>query len=171
MPADAGAARPLRFCFPSVCQGGEQDDRGDADRSGSSLVEDVKRTIEAEGLEAYVMLGEERIVIGVVGAGVERVEHVASMPGVEQVMRVSKPYKLASNEHHPDRTRVKVRNVVIGARRAHRGHGRTVRRGVTGAARRHGSLGQARGRHHPAWRRVQAPQLPIRLPGTRRSRD
>ena len=80
-----------------------------------SLVEDVKKAIEAEGLEAYVMLGEERSVIGVVGAGVERVEHVASMPGVEQVMRVSKPYKLASSEHHPDRTRVKVRDVVIGA--------------------------------------------------------
>ena len=28
----------------------------------------------------------------------------ASMPGVEQVIRVSKPYKLASREHHPDRT-------------------------------------------------------------------
>src|SRR6478609_6772361 len=80
-----------------------------------SLVEEVKKAIEAEGLEAYVMLGEERSVIGVVGAGVERVEHVASMPGVEQVMRVSKPYKLASSEHHPDRTRVKVRDVVIGA--------------------------------------------------------
>jgi 3-deoxy-7-phosphoheptulonate synthase len=79
-----------------------------------SLVEDVKKVIEAEGLEAYVMVGEERSVIGVVGAGVERVEHVASMPGVEQVMRVSKPYKLASREHHPDRTRVKVRDVVIG---------------------------------------------------------
>lgn len=79
-----------------------------------SAVEEVKATIEAEGLEAYVMVGEERSVIGVVGAGVERVEHLASFPGVEQVMRVSKPYKLASREHHPDRTRVKVRDVVIG---------------------------------------------------------
>jgi 3-deoxy-7-phosphoheptulonate synthase len=79
-----------------------------------SAVEEVKRAIEAEGLEAYVMVGEERNVIGVVGQGVERVAHLASFPGVEQVMRVSKPYKLASREHHPDRTRVRVADVVIG---------------------------------------------------------
>jgi 3-deoxy-7-phosphoheptulonate synthase len=80
-----------------------------------SAVEEVKKTIEAEGLEAYVMVGEERSVIGVVGQGVERVAHVASMPGVEQVVRVSKPYKLASSEHHADRTRVRVgKDVVIG---------------------------------------------------------
>jgi 3-deoxy-7-phosphoheptulonate synthase len=81
-----------------------------------SAVEEVKKTIEAHGLEAYVMVGEERSVIGVVGQGVERVAHVASMPGVEQVVRVSKPYKLASSEHHRDRTRVRVgTDVVIGA--------------------------------------------------------
>src|SRR6187397_1758369 len=81
-----------------------------------SLVEEVKKAIEAEGLEAYIMLGEERSVIGVVGQGVERVAHVASMPGVEQVVRVSKPYKLASSEHHRDRTRVRVgSDVLIGA--------------------------------------------------------
>jgi 3-deoxy-7-phosphoheptulonate synthase len=49
----------------------------------------------------------------VVGQGVERVAHVASMPGVEQVVRVSKPYKLASSEHHRDRTRVRVGNDVF----------------------------------------------------------
>jgi 3-deoxy-7-phosphoheptulonate synthase len=37
------------------------------------------------------------------------------MPGVEQVIRVSKPYKLASNEHHPDRTRIRVGDTEIGA--------------------------------------------------------
>ena len=111
------------------------------------------------------MVGEERIVIGVVGAGVERVEHVASMPGVEQVMRVSKPYKLASSEHHPERTRVRVRDVVIGAGAPTRGHGRAVRGRVARAADRDGALGQARGRHHPARRRVQAPQLAVRVPG------
>lgn len=81
-----------------------------------SAVEEVKQAIEAHGLEAYVMVGEERNVIGVVGQGVERVAHLASMPGVEQVVRVSKPYKLASSEHHKDRTRVRVgTDVVIGA--------------------------------------------------------
>jgi 3-deoxy-7-phosphoheptulonate synthase len=77
-------------------------------------IEAVKAAIVAEGLEAYTVVGEERSVIGVVGNDVDRVRHLASFPGVETVMRVSKPYKLASREHHPDRTRVRVGNVVIG---------------------------------------------------------
>ena len=78
-------------------------------------VEAVKQAIVAEGLEAYTVVGEERSVIGVVGNDVDRVRHVVSLPGVETVMRVTKPYKLASREHHPDRTRVRVGNVFIGA--------------------------------------------------------
>lgn len=80
-----------------------------------SQINAVREAIAAEGLETYVMVGEERIVMGVVGLDVERVEHVQLMPGVEQVIRVSKPYKLASREHHPDRSRVRVGNVEIGA--------------------------------------------------------
>jgi 3-deoxy-7-phosphoheptulonate synthase len=86
-------------------------------RTGASAeqIDEIKRTIEEHGLEAYVSRGEERTVIGVVGQGVERVEHIKQMPGVEQVIRVSKPYKLASREHHPDRTRVRVGNTEVGA--------------------------------------------------------
>jgi 3-deoxy-7-phosphoheptulonate synthase len=86
-------------------------------RTGASVeeIDEIKREIEAHGLEAYVSRGEERTVIGVVGQGVERVEHIKLLPGVEQVIRVTKPYKLASREHHPDRTRVRVGNVEVGA--------------------------------------------------------
>lgn len=78
-------------------------------------IDDVKQAVAEEGLETYVMVGEERIVMGVVGVGVERVQHLRTMPGVEQMIRVSKPYKLASVEHHPDRTSIRVGNVEIGA--------------------------------------------------------
>jgi len=78
-------------------------------------IEEVRRTIEENDLEAFVSVGEERTVIGVVGPDVERVEHIISLPGVEQVIRVTKPYKLASREHHPDRTRVRVGGVDVGA--------------------------------------------------------
>ncbi len=86
-------------------------------RTGASAeqIDEIKRTIEEHGLEAYVSRGEERTVIGVVGQGVERVEHIKQMPGVEQVIRVSKPYKLASREHHPDRSRVRVGDIDVGA--------------------------------------------------------
>jgi 3-deoxy-7-phosphoheptulonate synthase len=78
-------------------------------------IDEVRRTIQEHSLEAFVSVGEERTVIGVVGPDVERVEHIHSLPGVEQVIRVTKPYKLASREHHPDRTRVRVGQVEIGA--------------------------------------------------------
>jgi 3-deoxy-7-phosphoheptulonate synthase len=78
-------------------------------------IDDVKQAVADEGLETYVMVGEERIVMGVVGVGVERVRHVEVMPGVEQCIRVSKPYKLASSEHHPDRTSIRVGDAEIGA--------------------------------------------------------
>ncbi len=78
-------------------------------------IDAVKKAVAEEGLETYVMVGEERIVLGVVGVGVERVQHVELMAGVEQCIRVSKPYKLASSEHHPDRSSIRVGSVGIGA--------------------------------------------------------
>ncbi len=77
-------------------------------------VEAVQAAVEANDLQAFVSVGEERTVIGVVGTDVGRAEHLGGMPGVEQVIRVTQPYKLASIEHHPERTRVRVRDVDIG---------------------------------------------------------
>ena len=44
-------------------------------------IDEVKRTIEENGLEAFVSDGEERTVIGVVGPDVASVEHIVSLPG------------------------------------------------------------------------------------------
>lgn len=76
---------------------------------------EVRRTIEQEGLQAFLSEGQERTVVGVVGSDVDRVDHLSSYPGVEQVIRVSRPYKLASLEHHPDRTRVRIGASVLGS--------------------------------------------------------
>jgi 3-deoxy-7-phosphoheptulonate synthase len=77
-------------------------------------IDSVKRTIEDADLEAFLSVGEERTVIGVVGSELERMAHLGSLPGVEQVIRVTQPYKLAGIEHHPERTRVRVNDVDIG---------------------------------------------------------
>ena len=74
----------------------------------------VRKTIEAHGLEAFVSVGQERTVVGVVGTDIERVANIASLAGVEQVIRVTQPYKLASVEHHRERTRVVAGGVPIG---------------------------------------------------------
>ncbi|MFN8621709.1 MAG: 3-deoxy-7-phosphoheptulonate synthase [Chloroflexota bacterium] len=80
--------------------------RTGADRSE---IEAVKQAIRDVGLEPYPVIGEERTVIAVVGGDDERARPVvAGLPGVENVMAVSKPYKLTSREHHPDRTVVRV---------------------------------------------------------------
>jgi 3-deoxy-7-phosphoheptulonate synthase len=78
-------------------------------------IQAVTTVIEEEGLEAFLSEGDERTVIGVVGPDVERVEHIASYAGVEQVIRVTKPYKLASREHHPDRSRIRIGDQDVGA--------------------------------------------------------
>jgi 3-deoxy-7-phosphoheptulonate synthase len=77
-------------------------------------VEQVRRAVEENGLEAFLSHGEERTVIGVVGSDLERVAHLGTLPGVEQVIRVSSPYKLASVAHHTERSRLRVGPVEIG---------------------------------------------------------
>jgi len=77
-------------------------------------VDGVRRTVEENGLEAFLSVGEERTVIGVVGSDLERVAHLGTLDGVEQVIRISSPYKLASSEHQVERTRVRVNGVELG---------------------------------------------------------
>ncbi|MGQ0607368.1 MAG: bifunctional 3-deoxy-7-phosphoheptulonate synthase/chorismate mutase [Chloroflexota bacterium] len=80
----------------------------------SDEVDGVRRTVEEHGLEAFISVGEERTVIGVVGSDLESVAHLGTLDGVEQVIRISSPYKLASSEHQVERTRVRVNGVEIG---------------------------------------------------------
>ncbi len=76
-------------------------------------IDGVRRTIEEHGLEAFLSVGDERTVIGVVG-DVEQMGHLGTLPGVDQVIRVSSPYKLASIQSPGERTRVRVGEVEIG---------------------------------------------------------
>ena len=76
-------------------------------------VDGVKRSIEEHGLEAFLSVGEERTEIGVVG-DVERISHLGTLPGVDQVIRVSSPYKLASMQQPGERTRVRIGPAEIG---------------------------------------------------------
>ncbi len=77
-------------------------------------IDGVRRIVEEHGLEAFLSVGEERTVIGVVGKDIERVSHLGTLAGVEQVIRISSPYKLASIEHQVERTRVRINGVQIG---------------------------------------------------------
>jgi 3-deoxy-7-phosphoheptulonate synthase len=67
----------------------------------------IRERVEALGLRTHVSRGEQRTVIGCVGDE-ERLRHVPllSIPGVETVHAVLKPYKLASREFVAEPTRV-----------------------------------------------------------------
>ncbi len=77
--------------------------------ASEELVQDIVTQIEALGLQAHLSRGQFRTVIGVVGEeGKVDKEHLLSIVGVEQVVPIMKPYKLASREFHKDDTVVEI---------------------------------------------------------------
>ncbi|HET9223019.1 MAG TPA: 3-deoxy-7-phosphoheptulonate synthase [Roseiflexaceae bacterium] len=73
-------------------------------------------------LTGHISQGEERSIIGVVGAGIPPTlrEELELLEGVQEVVRITRPYKLAAREFHPQDTIVHVRGIPIG------GHSRVV---------------------------------------------
>ena len=75
----------------------------------------VTKRIEDIGLQAHISQGVEHTVIGVLGKVFPELRDTLELlPGVDQVILVSKPYKLASREFHPHDTIVKLNGVTIG---------------------------------------------------------
>jgi 3-deoxy-7-phosphoheptulonate synthase len=74
-------------------------------------VRDVCRKIEALGLRAHPIPGAQRTAIGITGnQGALEAGSLEEMPGVGEVIRVSKPYKLVSRDLKPDTTVVRFSN-------------------------------------------------------------
>lgn len=77
----------------------------------------VVHRIESAGLKAHLSHGTERTIVGVIGQIFPELQDMLEMlPGVEEVIRVSKPYKLASREFHPADTIINVGGVSIGGK-------------------------------------------------------
>lgn len=65
--------------------------------------------IEESGRQAHLSVGTERSIIGVIGSDDPALQDMfESMPQVESVHRVTKPYKLVSRDFHPNNTIVDV---------------------------------------------------------------
>ncbi len=71
--------------------------------------------IENLGYRVHLSEGEERSIVGIIGNGrpIER-DQIARMKGVDKVVRVTKPYKLASRDFHPQDTTFTVSGATIG---------------------------------------------------------
>ncbi len=79
------------------------------------VVEAVVARIAELGLAPHISKGRFRTIIGAIGE--ERVENIPlieEITGVERVVPILKPYKLASREFHPDDSVFEVGNVRIG---------------------------------------------------------
>src|SRR5436189_3716550 len=86
-----------------------------------AAIEHVLSFLKNHGLSGHPSRGVERTIIGVLGAvgptgtpgsigGINPAlgETLEGLPDVESVLRVSKPYKLASREFHPEDTIVDI---------------------------------------------------------------
>ena len=77
----------------------------------------VLQRIEERGLKAEVSAGQDRTVIGLIGANAwDHRDSFAHMAGIAEIIRVSKPFKLASREFHPHDSLVDVDGVAVGGR-------------------------------------------------------
>ncbi|OPH61302.1 3-deoxy-7-phosphoheptulonate synthase [Paenibacillus ferrarius] len=78
-------------------------------------IQEIVQFIEKQGVTAHVSKGEDRTVIGIIGqADPKLAEQLRQLSGVEQVVKISKSYKLASRDFHPADTVIKIKGVEIG---------------------------------------------------------
>ncbi|GAP08026.1 MAG TPA: 3-deoxy-7-phosphoheptulonate synthase [Anaerolinea thermolimosa] len=86
--------------------------RADATQEEISAV--VER-VEANGLRAHLSRGEERTIIGAIGDGrpINR-DQFLILPGVDRIVPISRPYKIASREFSPHNTVFPLDGVEIG---------------------------------------------------------
>jgi 3-deoxy-7-phosphoheptulonate synthase len=79
------------------------------------VIQHVLERIEALGLSPHLSQGVSRTIIGVIGDEDKlQVEPLQAIPGVEQVVPILKPYKLASREFHREDSVFEVKGVRIG---------------------------------------------------------
>ncbi|WP_068773351.1 3-deoxy-7-phosphoheptulonate synthase [Paenibacillus sp. FJAT-26967] len=78
-------------------------------------IDDIVQIIQSHGVQAHVSRGDDRTVIGIIGqADPVLAEQLRQQKGVEQVVKISKSYKLASRDFHPADTVIRIKDVEIG---------------------------------------------------------
>jgi len=78
-------------------------------------VDSVIKIVEAIGFRAHSMPGATRTAIGITGnQGPVDGRRFENLPGVAEVIRVTKPYKLITLDLRPDKTVIRVGNATIG---------------------------------------------------------
>lgn len=85
------------------------------DHATQEEVDHIVALLHEAGAEAHLSRGQVKTIIGVIGdRDVMYSLELDGLPGVEQVIRVLKPYKLVSRDFQPDDTVVRVGSAAIG---------------------------------------------------------
>lgn len=81
----------------------------------AAQIGEVLKRIEAEGFLVHLSRSDERTIIGVIG-GDKPIPNRRweALEGVEKVMQVTQPFKLASREFKSEKTTIEIGNVTIG---------------------------------------------------------
>ncbi|HWQ15929.1 MAG TPA: 3-deoxy-7-phosphoheptulonate synthase [Roseiflexaceae bacterium] len=76
----------------------------------------VMARLEEHGLRGRVTYGAERNIVGVIGASIPPTlrEELERFNGVQEAVRITRPYKLAAREFHPENTVVEVAGIPVG---------------------------------------------------------
>jgi 3-deoxy-7-phosphoheptulonate synthase len=84
-------------------------------------VRSIVRKLEHRGLKANISKGTERTIIGVIGDTSKITEEEENsfrvMNGVEEVMRILKPFKLASRDFRKEDTSIDIKGKIIGGKK------------------------------------------------------
>ena len=85
--------------------------------STDQQIEAVSEKLKGMGMGSHVSRGIERTVIGAIGDEVKiDMEALEILPGVENVVRVMKPYKIVSRVSHPEDSVVDIKGVKLGGK-------------------------------------------------------
>ena len=83
---------------------------------GEREVNRITDKLKNMGYGVHLSTGENRTVIGVIGQRREEVaQAMEAMPEVEKVVFITRPYKLAGREFHPENTVIRLGDITIGA--------------------------------------------------------
>lgn len=83
--------------------------------ASKSEINEVVHRVEEMGYQVHLSRGTERTIIGVIGD--ERKmdsQMVEQLSGVEKIVPILKPYKLASREFNPESSKIQIDNVQVG---------------------------------------------------------
>ncbi len=73
--------------------------------ASEAQIQSISKYLTSRGIHAERLDGHEQTVIGIVGkSGGYDINAMATMPGVQEVVRVSTPFRLAARTGHPDDT-------------------------------------------------------------------